>query len=46
MKNKVKNAEYAPMNGFGEILDNKTYKTMSEADSNLTAEYNKITIIF
>ena len=46
MKNKVNNAEYAPINGFGKILDNKTYKTISEAGSNITAEYNKITIIF
>tara|TARA_R110002124_G_scaffold235122_1_gene400500 strand:+ start:421 stop:567 length:147 start_codon:yes stop_codon:yes gene_type:complete len=38
--------KYAPMNDFGEILDNKLYKTMSEAGSNLTAEYNRITIIF
>ncbi len=36
----------APMNNFGEILDNKHYDTISEAGSNLTAEYNRITIIF
>jgi len=46
MKNKVKNTEYAPMNDFGKILENKTYKTISDAYSNLNAEYNKVTIIF
>jgi len=45
MKNQTV-SKYAPMNNFGEILDNKHYDTISEADSNLTEEYNRITIIF
>ena len=45
MKNQTV-SKYAAMNNFGEILDNKYYDTISEAGSNLTAEYNRITIIF
>ncbi len=45
MKNQTV-SKYASMNNFGEILDNKHYDTISEAGSNLTAEYNRITIIF